>query len=705
MTIEHPTLHACLEQLKAEGFPEALPATLPDPCHGLLVDPEAIRELVAAVATRDVPVEEAMGPETFLLGRLLDEARQGMENGKAHGEDLLAAAAEAMEAHNGQATHAGVLALARAYTHADREPPEALLHLRDALGPPAGPMAGAEAPTDPTEGLRDLLQEGREDPHGLYMSLSEVLATQSREERHGVVYGLASLDEGATGELALYWLLDRDPAIRRAAAQGLLDRARGGTLDSRTAARLPLLRSWLPADEARGLVDSALREARRANLGGEPFPEAGMVDEGAALLPDGVGTLYLMMPVTAPDGTPMVAMVLTRAGHGLKDAHLMPDTTLADMRAHLADMPGGAESLVPLNRDTFRELTAAALGEGLAADRPPAPTLMDVVAALGLADLRPASGVPEDWLARVDPEGELAGLTPQKRGRLINRSREWPRWHPMLTTWFEDTPEVREILAAGQGHRHEQRQLRQYLETRRAFWAEQCLKTARILKDTAAPDHWRSFAAAGAALLEGRDLKRVPIMEEVLVYTREAHGGGAEEAHTEEASGFLPGVGDVPLDLVFGDEPEPADLSGLGWSEEQVVWVEGFLMAVVTAPRRGNIRKWMSVLLAALPEPEDEAEGEAVLDELQACLDDLQVLIGPDSEESPALPAEDTLMRHWAAGFHHAVQSGTAGWIGRKYQREDRRMLEVIKELANGQSPYTNAASLVRQWLAARSGL
>ncbi|MFB6261449.1 MAG: hypothetical protein ABEK42_12420, partial [Thiohalorhabdaceae bacterium] len=79
------------------------------------------------------------------------------------------------------------------------------------------------------------------------------------------------------------------------------------------------LRSWLPADEARGLVDQALRAARRANLGGELFPNAGTVDEGAALLPDGVGALYLMMPVTAPDGTPLVAMVLTKAGHGLKD--------------------------------------------------------------------------------------------------------------------------------------------------------------------------------------------------------------------------------------------------------------------------------------------------------------------------------------------------------------------------------------------------
>lgn len=699
MAIDHPTLHTCLDQLKAEGFPNALPPTMPGPCRALLADPAAIRDLVAAVAARSEPADEGMGPEPFLLGRLLDEARQGMEDGKAHGEDLLTAAAEAMDAQAGRATHTGVLALAQAYTHADLEPPEALLRLRDSLGP-VGP--GYE--TDAVEGLRGLLQEGREDPYGLYMSLSEVLAAQSREERQGAVHGLTSLEEAPAGHLALYWLLDQDPAIRLAAAQGLLDRASAGTLDARTAARLPLLRSWLPADEARGLVDSALREARRANLGGEPFPDAGTVAEGAALLPDGVGALYLMMAVTAPDGTPMVAMVLTKAGHGLKDAHLMVDTTLADMRGHLADMPGGPEGLTPLHIDAFRELTAAALGESLAAGVPPAPALLDVVAALGLADLRPASVAPQDWVARVDPEGVLAGLTPQKRGRLINRSREWPQWHPMLTTWFEDTPEVREILAAGTSPRFEEKQLWQYLEDRRPFWAEQCLKAALILKDTAAEDHWRSFAAAGAALLEGRDLKRVPIMEEVLIYTREAHGAVAEGPAAEEAPGFVTHIGDLPVEMVFG-EAEPADLSGLGWSEEQVAWVEGFLMAVVVAPRQGDIREWMGVLLDALPEPGDEAEGEALLDELQARFDELLALTEPESEEGPALPADEALMRHWAAGFHHAVQSGKAGWTGKKPKREDRRMLDVIGELASGQGTHSNATALVRQWVAARLGL
>ncbi len=414
-----------------------------------------------------------------------------------------------------------------------------------------------------------------------------------------------------------------------------------------------------------------------------------------------------MMPVTNPDGTPMVAMVLTKAGHGLKDAHLMPDTTLADMRSHLADMPGGPGGLTPLHMGAFRELTAAALGEGLAAGLPPAPALLDVVAALGLADLRPVSVAPQDWVARVDPEGGLAGLTPQKWGRLINHSREWPQWHPMLTTWFEDTPGVREILAADHAPRTEEKQLWQYLETRRTFWAEQCLKTARILKDTAAPDHWRSFAVTGAALLEGWELSRVPIMEEILAYTREAYGGGgAEEADMGEPRGLLIEAGDIPIELVFEDgyEPEPADLVGLGWSEEQVAWVEGFLMAVVTAPRQGNIREWMEVLLAALPEPEDEAEGEAVLDELQARFNELLALAEPESEERPALPADDALMRHWAAGFHHAVQSGKAGWTGRSRKREDRQMLDIIADLADGRSTHSNATTLVRQWVGARLG-
>ena len=36
-----------------------------------------------------------------------------------------------------------------------------------------------------------------------------------------------------------------------------------------------------------------------------------------------------------------------------------------------------------------------------------------------------------DWLAHIDPEGEIAGLSAHRRGRLIGRSETWSDRHEM----------------------------------------------------------------------------------------------------------------------------------------------------------------------------------------------------------------------------------------------------------------------------------
>jgi len=64
----------------------------------------------------------------------------------------------------------------------------------------------------------------------------------------------------------MYWLLDESAEVRLGAADGFRERALGGIVDPVSAAMVPLIRNWMPADAGRTLLDEALAEARRREL-------------------------------------------------------------------------------------------------------------------------------------------------------------------------------------------------------------------------------------------------------------------------------------------------------------------------------------------------------------------------------------------------------------------------------------------------------
>ena len=132
-----------------------------------------------------------------------------------------------------------------------------------------------------------------------------------------------------------------------------------------------------------------------------------------------------------------------------------------------------------------------------------------------VAGPRPRTMTAHDWLAHIDPEGEIAGPSAQRRGRLIGRSEKWPDRHEMVAAWYEGTAVVDEALDRATGPRQLKAALWTCLEKRRGYWALLMLKTAHVLKAAGDAD-WRSFAATAAALLDGRSLKKVPIMDYIL---------------------------------------------------------------------------------------------------------------------------------------------------------------------------------------------
>ena len=115
-------------------------------------------------------------------------------------------------------------------------------------------------------------------------------------------------------------------------------------------------------------------------------------------------------------------------------------------------------------------------------------------------------------LGTIAADGELSALSPQHLGSLVGRSTDWPECFDFLESWFEDSGELRDILAAAATPRAREQEMWRYLETRRGWWTRIFARTALTLHATDDP-FWIEFAATATALEKGRNLKKTPIMK------------------------------------------------------------------------------------------------------------------------------------------------------------------------------------------------
>ena len=446
----------------------------------------------------------------LLFAALVEQARLNMEGRGRLAESFLAEARAAIDelADGGDLDLETAMTLARAYGSADIEAPDSLLSFL--LADIQARAQDEGFPGDLDAGLDALQQEAGGDHYALYALLVDMLSAVPAPLRPGLVHHIADRDEAWCGRLALYWLLDTATEMRLAAAGGLRERARRGSLDPAAASPLPLIRTWIPADGARSLLDTALRAARRRELVGPLERLALRPVRLVGTLPDGSGGQSFAAALEDDDG-PAAALVLLKTGQGVKDAFLVRGEDAEDALSLQIAEAGGFE----VDWAVLEPALAAALAEGFSAGRPPAAGFIDVVSACGLGDLRPRTMTAHDWLAHIDPEREIAGLSAHRRGRLIGRSETWPDRHEMVAAWYEGTAVVDEALDRATGPRQLKAALWTCLEKRRGYWALLMLRTAHVLKAAGDAD-WRSFVATAAALLDGRSLKKVPIMDYIL---------------------------------------------------------------------------------------------------------------------------------------------------------------------------------------------
>lgn len=458
-----------------------------------------------------------LGPLTELLASALDAARIARETRKRRGDAFLQAVTDAVELAAGQGRLSPFhrLLLASAWTRNGLPAPASLeISAADMMladpGPAPQDRVAAEAALEDL--FRSLIEQTEGDALALHAALTETFPAMPSAMRQHVIAWSVGRSEPIHAKLACCWLLDSAAQIRAAAAQALGERAAAGTLSEDIAGKMVILRSWMPQEEARASVDKALKLVMRSGLATGASAKPWTVHSVMATLPDGGGAQSLMIALQSC-GSRKTAMLLLKQGHGVKDAYTVPCKSASEQKAlisHISQETGAVK--VPLS--WLEGSLGMALADGLAAGLPPAAGLIEVAELCGLDKLRPEAVTTEALISALPAAERIRGFSAQARGKLINASDGWWDRHEIVRSWFEESDHAHEVLEGRHSPRALDSALWRWLETRRDTWARLVARAADVLSAADHPDT-DSFTATAMALLEGRALKKIPVMADV----------------------------------------------------------------------------------------------------------------------------------------------------------------------------------------------
>ncbi len=656
--------------------------------------------LVAKICAADEKAPE-LEPLTELLGSSLDAARIASENRKKRGDAFLQAVTDAVELAAGQDKllpfHRMLLASAWARNGL---PAPAALELSatdiEMSGLPPGMRNRAEAEAMLDDLFRNLIEQTKGDAFALHAALTETFPAMPADMRTYVIMQSAERPEPIHAKLCCFWLLDREGSIRAAAAGALADRAANGALSGKMAGKMVVLRNWMPKDEARAKLDQAVKLSMRSGLTVGASPAPWTLHSVLATLPDGGGAQSIMIALQS-GGTRKVAMLLLKQGHGVKDAYTIPCSSASEQKA-LIQRVKQETGAVSVPASWIETALSAALADGLSAGLPPAPGLIEVAELCGFDRLRPEAVTTETLIGALPATERLRSLSAQARGKLINASEGWWDRHEIVRSWFEESDHAHEVLEGTRSPRGVEAALWRWLETRRDFWARIVARAADVLAAAGEQDA-DSFTATAMALLDGRDLKKIPVMHDVHEQTIEAwvfddpdvDQSATLEEWVEQAEPKAP-------------QPErKGELARLVKDSSITAdWIDGFLMSVTLAPKMIAPNRWLPEILggavSSLTPDTIQRFADLILMRANACVDHAS----EPAEFATAMSGRSKMaMRDWAGGFSSAHGQFRSSWPTKSTSPEERAM---INDLSDAMSTGFSAAEVktLSQWIAAR---
>ena len=538
--------------------------------------------------------------------------------------------------------------------------------------------------------VNGLVPEGST-PFEIYTGLREMLGAMQTEVTTTILTHMIGQGNLRMIAIGRYFLLDPVAEMRDAAISGFELLADHAKLDAAVLSDLIRVRNWIPNGPA---LDKLIKTVLRREPAGGSVPQPWQLHRVITSLPDGTGSQSIM-GVCSRGNTRAVAAVMIKAGHGIKDAYVIPCASRNDQKM-MVEQIERAMAMYDVSPSYLACAFGIALGDGLERGRVTAPGFLDVALMFGVSDVTPQHGAHDAVLAAIDPLGELAALSDNRRSRLIGKSRDWFSEYDITSSWFMSDASLMTALEQARTEASAKKIVAGHLETKREFWAKLFARSALILShdSTAAPDAWLSFAAVAQALASGRETKKIPVFEDILEHTLYVAAERAvEELEAEGASDDETG----PPAIEPEQKGELAKL--LKGSRLKPDQIDGYLTAVLIAPEFMPPHAWLMPLMQGV-EVKGQGSIQRILDIIMLRFGALNeaVVVGEIGSDLRELPTKQ--FQAWAEGFAQAVDGVKGAWPKRSLSRADKQVVDMIRRAATEDLTAT-LKPLLPNWLQA----
>jgi len=398
-------LAECMEQSELHGFEPEFQSYFMRVKSQLLASGDVACGLVVLTAQED----DHSGGAHQILSLLLDEARMGLENDNEYAEDFLETLEMAIQAGvaAGALQQENLMELAGLYRRVGLPIPQSLMIDPDNMTAP--PDMGDFDLSENLENLaRDVMAEGGS-AYDLFNAIDTMLAAVPEEIQAGLANHIATMDGSFFERCALFMLLSGSELVQEATIAGLFERLDTSALDAETLTLLPMIRGWFSSGSVQAALDELIKKARRKAVPGQSRQTGADIQEIVASITDGVGAQSIAVRLEQ-GSKPFLAMVLIKAGHGVKDGFLVPPENNNDAE-HMVGQLRAETGADDISGDTLRVLLEGALADGLENGQLPAPGFLDVIEACDLFDLRPQELGLQALLDLADPDRKVQGAS------------------------------------------------------------------------------------------------------------------------------------------------------------------------------------------------------------------------------------------------------------------------------------------------------
>jgi len=633
-------------------------------------DPESVLDLVDTLSDVDA---EGSDDCLTLLSRILDEARMNQENEEPGESDFFQVLAAGLT----EWTDAGELnaetcfGLCQAYLRAGLTPPDQLRTAPNAFEA----SAGDEIPELPdVADLAEGLVPDGSTPFETYTGLREVVGAMPAQVTTAFLTQMIGQGDRRMIAIGRYFLLDPVAEMRDAALAGFGLLAEGANVDAALLSDLILIRNWVPNGEA---LDALIKTALRREPSGGTVPQPWQLHRVMTSLPDGTGSQSIL-GVCSRGSTRAVAAAMIKEGHGIKDAYVIPCSSRGDQKT-IVEQIEQAMTMHDVSPSYVASAIGFALGDGLASGAVTTPGFLDVAPMFGIGDVTPQTGGHAALLAAVDPEGELEALSDNRRSRLIGKSRDWFSEHDISSSWFVSDATLMAALEEASTAASAKKIVVGYLDERRNHWTNFFARSALILRHDrrALPDAWMSFAVVAQALEAGREIKKIPVFEDILGQTLEVAAERAMEDLDDELEWDNEEL-DPPEIEAEGQGELAKLLKGSPLKPDQI---DGYLTAVLIAPEFASPNEWLMPLMEGI-EVKGHGSIQRILDILMLRYGALNeaVILGEIGGAVRDLPPKR--FQAWTEGFAQAVDGIEGTWPKRALSRDDKQVLNMIRSAA-----------------------